>query len=179
MFDAFRIFIVIILGIFGLVVYPAIERSDDVVTIAEDYAKAATRDFVDIVRSKGYIEPSDYNLFVNKLSATNFTFEIEMEYYKKTYQPLYTNPNDYYSFTDEYETIFEGYYTNDILRVLFPSNTSVPPDDLSRRFNLYTGDLFNVRIYSEPSTIGASLKKMFSIKAKDIIAYQYGGMFSQ
>lgn len=170
-----RLFISVVLIIIGLVIYPTIRASDRTIDIAESVAEAATRDFVDSVRSKGYVDNVDYQIFIDTLSSTGVVFDVELEHYKKIYEPLYGDPLNFYTFTNQFEVIYDGYFTKDILDKLFPSSP-LPPNSPDRRYEMRTGDLFNVRIVSVGKLPGSNLKVLYGGEVDKVIAYNYGGM---
>lgn len=174
MLESVRMFFTICLAIICMVVYPTVVISDNAFEDAKEFTRAATQDFVNKVRNKGYVDNRDYSDFINKINSTSYTFDVEMEHYNKTYEPLYGDPNNFYTFTGNFEVIYEGYYTNEILEIIY--DTSYPEHDPRRRYNMKEGDLFNVRIYSEKRSVGSIIKGVLTREVKDVIAYRYGGM---
>lgn len=176
MLNSLRDWVVIILLVAAMVLYPTLRMAEKTDQMAADIATQAMREFVNVTRGKGYIDNRDYTEFQKKLSATGRTFEVSLEYYKKRYQPLYDDPNDFYTFKDSYEVLYDGYYTNTILDVLFPKNSSLPQDSLERRFNMRAGDMINVRIESIDKDPSAMLRGIFLPNQDIPIADRYGGM---
>lgn len=173
--DAFKAIIVIILLVICFVIFPAQRQTDRAEDTAKSFAKAAIVNFVDSVRSKGYIDINDYNVMLKSLDATNYVFDIQMEYYKKNIQPNYENPNDINTFKEDFNVRYDGYFNSTILAKLFP-NTPLAEDDPNRRFNMHEGDLFNVRIVSKDKSLSDRIKSFIYRSPSVQIADQYGGM---
>lgn len=164
------ILLIITFGFFSI--YRTSDRQDELAMVI---VKQAVQTFADTVRSKGYIDNRDYSELQAKLDSTGLTFETSLEYLKKRYQPLYVDPNDFYTFTEEYETMFEGYYTLDILSRLFPNNGK-PDNDVSRRYNMSDGDLFYVRVNSLDTDFTAKIGSIFVDRPEIPKAWSAGGM---
>jgi hypothetical protein len=175
LFDSIKFIAVIVLLIVTAVIMPSVRTSERHDNNAETMAIRATQEFVDTTRSKGYIDNRDYTVFTRKLDYTGLVFNVTIEYNKKRYQPLYGDPNDFYSFTDKFEVMYEGYYNEDILNILFPGN-GTEQDDPSRRFNMRVGDLISVRVESMGTNVTSVLSRSTS-KYPDVpIIYEDGGM---
>jgi len=175
MADTLKGIVVILLLVFAFIFYPAYRQSVQVEENIRDSATAVVKEFVDKVRSKGYADPSDYDVFLRSLDATQGVFDIQIEYYKKSIEPTYTNPNDYTTFQDSFHVRYDGYFTKQFLDVLYP-NTSAAADHYSRRFNMHAGDLFHVRIISQGETLAYKLRSVFFQGASVPINITYGGM---
>lgn len=87
MADALKGVIIIILLAFVFGVYPAFRQSEVVERNTKLAANAAVVEFVDTVRAKGYLDTSDYELFLHSLDASYGVFKVQMEYYKRIYSP--------------------------------------------------------------------------------------------
>ncbi|NEZ44388.1 hypothetical protein [Paenibacillus alvei] len=173
--DAFKAIIVIILLVICFVVFPAQRQADKAEDTAKSFAKAAIVNFVDDVRSKGYIDVRDYKVLLKSLDATNRVFDIQMEYYKKNIQPNYDNPNDINTFKEDFNVRYDGYFNSTILAKLFP-DTLLEEDDPDRYFKMHEGDLFNVRIISKDKSLSDQIKSFIYRSPNVPIADQYGGM---
>lgn len=96
--------------------------------------------FADAVRNKGFITPEMYEDFVHELELTGGGYEVELEHRHKIYHPEYGNPADPGTFLGDFSVVYDAYYTSDILKVLFPTETGqrgVP-------YQLEEGDFFAV-----------------------------------
>ncbi|WP_128896799.1 hypothetical protein [Longirhabdus pacifica] len=172
MVDAFKAFIVIILLVVSFVVYPAYRTADQTDQTAERVAEAALFTFVDTVRGKGYIEVRDYDIFLKSLDATGQTYDVTLEYYKKKLQPNYNGA----TFQDTFHVRYDGYFTSEILGVLYKNDTTTPVDHPDRKVNMYVGDLFNVRIESTGRTLSSGFKSFLFQTPNIPIVLRYGGM---
>jgi hypothetical protein len=177
MADTLKGLIVVVLLVFAFAIYPAYRQSEVTERNIRMAANAAVMEFVDTVRAKGYVDVRDYRQFLDALDASYGVFDIRMEYYKKKLQPLYGNSEDYSTFQNSFSVRYDGYFNKEILSVLYPNSNSIPPDDHpSRRFNMHTGDLFNVRLESKGTTLAARMRS-FLFRIEGIpINLKYGGM---
>lgn len=131
--------------------------------------------FVDSVRTKGYVTPTMYNEFQQKLAATGNIYDVEMEHQHKKYHPEYSDDG---VFLDRYTVVYDAYYQEDIMRYLFP-DSNVGKEDDSRRYRLTTGDLFQVRVRSVNRTPGMLIYDALTGSdsgEKAAIAFPYGGL---
>lgn len=166
--------IVLVLILLALVVEPLGRQSDQAHEDSMNMARASVDNFVETVTSKGYVDNRDYTVFRQELDSTGYVFEVSLEYLKKKYQPLYDDPNNFYTFKENFEVMYDGYYTKDILTKLFPNNGTAE-NDPSRRYNLRPGDLFVVRINSLSETPGAELSSLILDKADPGKSYSGSG----
>ena len=165
-----------ILAVVLLYLYPAseaLERQDD---LAYLMVYKSVTSFVDAVRDKGYVSPVMYNDFFNQLAATGNTFDIQLEHDQKRYTPVYTDPADASTFQNRITTDYDGYYTPQIMGVLFPDKTD-PIDSPSRVYKMEVGDFFNVTV-KNTNTTGATVLRNFLTNGdqETKIAVTYGGM---
>lgn len=98
-----RIFAIFVTALvfFILPIYIAYEKVDD---ISYALALKITTSFVEDVTSKGYLSRNMYNDYVNKLSTTNNTYDIELEHVSKKYYPVFL------VYTDDHKTAVKGTY---------------------------------------------------------------------
>ncbi|WNS41068.1 hypothetical protein [Paenibacillus sp. MMS20-IR301] len=177
MADALKGVIIVILLAFVFGVYPAFRQSEVVERNTKLAANAAVVEFVDTVRAKGYVDVADYERFLHTLDASYAVFDVQMEYYKKKLEPLYTNPNDYSTFQNSFSVRYDGYFNKDILGVLYPgSAASLAADAPGRRFTMHVGDLFNVRLESEGTTLASRMRSMLFQSELIPLNLKYGGM---
>lgn len=87
MADALKGVIIVILLAFVFGVYPAFRQSEVVERNTKLAANAAVVEFVDTVRSKGYVDVGDYELFLHSLDASYGVFDVKLEYYKRICNP--------------------------------------------------------------------------------------------
>ncbi|MEI2399987.1 MULTISPECIES: hypothetical protein [Paenibacillus] len=177
MADALKGVIIVILLAFVFGVYPAFRQSEVVEKNTKLAANAAMVEFVDTVRAKGYVDVGDYERFLHTLDASYAVFDVQMEYYKKNLEPLYTNPDDYSTFQNSFSVRYDGYFNKDILGVLYPgSAASLAADAPGRRFTMHVGDLFNVRLESAGTTLASRMRSMLFHSEGIPLNLKYGGM---
>ena len=135
-------------------VFPLMTMSDRTDDVAQLSVETATADFVDTIRSTGRITPDNYNSFLQNITATGNTYEVEMEVKvldenpgKKTEQARSTviGENVYYSI-----------YTSQILDVVDPDDGSTPSN-----YNLKEGDIISVKVRNTNLTLSQQLKNFF------------------
>ena len=127
------------------------DRTDDISTQAVD---AATTDFVDEIRSTGKITQDSYDNFVQTISSTGNSYEVEMEL-----QVLDENPGKKTTQTESTkigENVYYTMYTSQIL------------DEIDRTENgknvvlaLKEGDIFSTSVRNTNSTLSQQLKNFF------------------
>lgn len=81
---------------FLLPLYIAFEKKDD---ISYSLALKITTNFVESVKSKGYLSHEMYNDFISQLAVTGNSYDIKMEHVNKKYYPTI------YAYDDTYENI--------------------------------------------------------------------------
>ncbi len=120
------------------------ERTDDITTQAVD---AATTDFVDEIRSTGQITQDNYDNFVQILSSTGNSYNVEMEV-----QVLDDNPGKKVT-EAEYTKVGENYY--------YSKYTTQILDEVNSEAGamyLKQGDMVTVSVKNTNRTIGTILK---------------------
>lgn len=165
--------VILITGLFYYATYQNYKREVDLAYIN---TSNTVTEFVDNVRLKGFITPSMYEDFVNKLHTGNqVLFTIEIEHEKKQYTPVYTDPSNQNSFTGEYQVQYTGVYWEQIKKVLFESN--VPYD--KRIYKLENEDFFSVYVENKTKFKATMLFDFLTGSAgsdSPEIVFPYGGM---
>lgn len=100
--------------------------------------------FVDNVRTKGYISPAMIEDFERDLQIGSYLFKTEFKHQKKVYTPVYTDPINPASFTGEYVVDMDEYYKKQIMDYLFEEPNSTPKDE--RKYLMSVGDFFYVEV---------------------------------
>lgn len=118
--------------------------------------RQAVTTFSDEVRQKGYLDPRDYDRVLNVVTNSGLDVSVTLEHHKKRFLPLYDDANNYATFNDEFEILYESYYDPDILKVLYPTQ-NWPDNDPRRRYKMNIGDLFQVYVEIQP-TLGETLR---------------------
>lgn len=132
-----------------------------------------TTKFVDAVRNTGYLTSRMYQEYLDKLAATNVLFNVELEHQHKKYDPIYSDPMDLSTFQDDFSINYSGYYTKEILDVLFPNDSSI-----SEKYRFSQGDYFNVKVVNQNKTLATKLSQFIYGRnlPKETIIIHYGGM---
>ncbi len=168
----------IILAVALCLMFPLYDHLYKADLISYNYVYNETVSFVDHVRDQGQLTPDMYNTFVEKIHLTGRFYKVELEHYAKRVAPEYTDPSDINSFTGDISTHFEGYYTSDILDVLFVNNESIPVDDSRRTYQMRMGDQFSVIVTSESRSAAEIMRDAFTGTTANgnSIYIPYGGM---
>ena len=120
------------------------DRTDDISTQAID---SATTDFVDEIRATGKITQDSYDNFVQIISATGNSYEVEMEV-----QVLDDNPGKKVT-EAEYTKVGENYYYSEYTTQILEEVNS----DAGAMY-LKQGDMVTVSVRNTNRTIGTILK---------------------
>lgn len=161
-----------------LFVWPAsesFERQDD---LSYMLAFKSVTNFVDAARDKGYITPLMYNDFVRELLLTGNSFSIELEHHHKRYNPVYADPSNPATFQNEFNVDYEGFYTDQIMGVMFPKNT-LPLNSESRKYKMSIGDYFTVKVTNTNKTGATIIRDVLNFGNTALnarIFVPYGGM---
>lgn len=142
------------------------ERSDDISQLA---VQTATVEFVDNVSSKGKITSSDYDSFIQRLSTTGNTYNVEMEA-----KILDENPGKKVTWTsgDKIgENVYYSQFSSQILEELKEEN--------SGEYILKEGDMISVNVKNTNQTLSQMLRNFFyTISGQDTyqVAAEYAKM---
>lgn len=139
------------------------DRTDDVSKLA---VQTATTDFVDDVRTTGKLTMDKYSKFVETISATGNTYDVEMEI-----QVLDENPGKKTTQAEASkigENVYYTLYTSQILDLIE-----------AKAYKLKEGDMFSANVKNTNTTLSQQLKNfLYSVTGNDTytIAAQHGGM---
>lgn len=178
MSNAISKFAAVLLAVVVMYIYPAAEASQRQDDLSRIVVYNAVTQFVDAVRNKGYVSPVMYEQFLEEIQATGNEFDVQMEHLHKKYQPEYTDAANPGTFQNKFSTVYDGYYTSDIMDYIFP-NTTVPKDDESRVYKLTAGDFFKVTVKNVNRTAGTVMFDFVTgalTGEAAVIAFPYGGM---
>ena len=123
------------------------DRTDDITTQA---VESATTDFVDEIRSTGKITQDSYDNFVQTISSTGNSYEVEMEV-----QVLDDNPGKKVT-EAEYTKVGENYYYSEYTTQILDEINSD-----SGAMYLKQGDMVTVSVRNTNRTIGTILRDFF------------------
>ena len=123
------------------------DRTDDITTQA---VESATTDFVDEIRSTGKITQDSYDNFIQTISSTGNSYEVEMEV-----QVLDDNPGKKVT-EAEYTKVGENYYYSEYTTQILEKINS----DAGAMY-LKQGDMVTVSVRNTNRTIGTILRDFF------------------
>lgn len=163
----------VFLAVAILFVYPIINMYEQQDISNRQYVMTETAKFVDSIRNIGYITPNMYREYSQSLSATNNLYKIEMEHSHRVYDPVFDDPTDITTYHDDYNTYFMGYFSDEILDVLFPESGGE-----GGKYYMSEGDYILVKISNSSKTIATKAKELiFSVNLpSEVIYVRYGGM---
>ena len=146
MSDTVVTIIAIFLAAILMFIFPLMSTADRADEISTQTVDAATTDFVDTVRSTGKITQANYDNFVQTISATGNSYEVEIEV-----QILDDNPGKKVAEAD-YTKVGENYY--------YSEYTSQILNELQRKGTKYLkeGDWVTVSVKNTNRTISDMLK---------------------
>lgn len=132
-------------------VYQNYQRQDD---LAYQVAYQAVTDFVDNVRTKGYISPQMVEDFETNLELGSYLYKTEFIHEKKAYTPVYSDSGDW---SGEYVVDYDEYYKSQIMPHLFNESHGKPKAE--RKYLLSEGDFFTVRVENMTRTKSSMLRE--------------------
>lgn len=150
--DSLMTVIAIFVATILMFVFPLLsvsERSDDISQLA---VQTATVEFVDKVSSTGKITSGDYDAFIQSLSATGNTYDVEMEA-----KILDENPGKKVTWTsgDKIgENVYYSQFSSQILEKLEDS-------DGKGEYILKEGDMISVNVKNTNQTLSQMLRNFF------------------
>ena len=140
------------------------ERNDDISQLS---VQAATVEFVDNIRQTGRIARQEYDGFIQTISATGNSYDVQMEV-----KILDENPGKKTAQTTIDKIGENSYYTEYTSQILEKMDASQ-----SKTMKLKEGDIISVVVKNTNTTIGQMLKNFFySISGND--TYQISGSHS-
>ena len=149
MSDTFITIIAIFLAAILMFIFPLMTMSDQTENVAQLAVDTATKEFVDEIRSTGKITSDNYNEYVNTISATGNTYNVDMEV-----QVLDENPGKKASqvtTTKIGENVYYSVYTSQIEDALATSKV----------YSLKEGDIVTVKAQNTNTTLSQQLKNFF------------------
>ena len=167
MSDTFITVVAIMLAAVLILVMPVMTMADRVDTVSQTDIETKTSDFVNEIKSTGKLTPEKYSKFIEELTATGNTYNVEMEF-----KILDENPGKKSIQTSKDkigENVYYSVYTTQIQDVLNSNNT----------YKLKEGDIFSVNVKNTNQTLAQQLKNFFyTVVGNDTytIAASHGGM---
>ena len=163
--------IAIVLAAVLMFVFPLMTMSDRTDDISQLSVETATTDFVDDVRTTGKLTMDKYSSFVEQLSATGNSYDVEMQV-----QVLDENPGKKTTQAEATkigENVYYTMYTSQIMDVINPSSGK------TKTLALKEGDMFSTSVKNTNSTLSQQLKNFFySVTGNDTytIAAEHAGI---
>lgn len=167
MSDTFITIIAIALAAILMFIFPLMTMSDRTDDVSQLTVDTATTDFVDKIRTTGKITQQDYDQFIQTITSTGNTYNVEMEV-----RILDENPGKKatQAATDKIgENVYYSIYTSQIDQEL--QNSGV--------YKLKEGDIVSVSVKNTNQTLAQQLKNFFyTVAGNDTytIAASHGGI---
>ncbi|MCX7772807.1 MAG: hypothetical protein N2376_06820 [Clostridia bacterium] len=173
MSDSLSKIVAIVLAALLLFIFPMKNEFERLDQTSRIYVFSETTKFVDSVRNLGYITPTMYEQFRNRLAITNNRYEIKLEHYKAKYDPVYDAPLNPATFHNDYNINLEGFYNDEIMKCLFPT-----PPVSTARYGMAKGDYFGITVVNKNKTLATKIQELlFNADMKvECIFVKYGGM---
>jgi len=149
MVDSLSKLVGVFIAVILLFVFPIFQMADNQEETTKVYILTATTKFVDSVRDKGYIDQEMYGRYLDEIAVTGSNYTVSMEHMHKFYYPIYTDMADMTSFTEDFEMMYEGYFTEDIENEL--NSTGI--------YYLSKDDYFIVETYNKTATFATKVKR--------------------
>lgn len=166
--DNISIIVVVILAVIIIVLFPIYNVATRQDSVTNNMVVKATTNFVDDVRTKGYITKEAYQSYVNNINATGNMYEIEME----VHAPMLLKTDNEDSYSEDYEVT----YTDDILEKLDDIEMSDKSILKSGVYRLNENDQFYVRVKNTNITQAQMLlSRIFGGATDTRIFVDYGG----
>ena len=134
-------------------VFPLMTMSDRTDDVSQLAVETATTEFVDDIRTTGKLTMDKYSQFVENISATGNSYDVEMEL-----QVLDENPGKKTTQTNRTtigENVYYSIYTSQILEVVSPDNGT------PKTYGLKEGDIISVKVRNTNLTLSQQLKNFF------------------
>lgn len=150
MSDSLITVIAIMLTAVLLLVLPVMTMANRVDNISKTDVETMTSNFVNEIRTIGKLTSENYNKFIEELTSTGNTYDIEMEF-----KILDENPGkkSTQSAKDKIgENVYYSVFTTQIQEALNGEN---------KVYNLKEGDIINVNVKNTNLTLAQSLKNFF------------------
>ena len=167
MSDTFITVVAIMLAAVLILVMPVMTMADRVDTVSQTDIETKTSDFVNEIKSTGKLTPEKYSKFIEELTATGNTYNVEMEF-----KILDENPGKKSIQTSKDkigENVYYSIFTTQIEDVI----------NIGKNYNLKEGDIVNVTVRNTNKTLSQTLKNFFyTVTGNDTytISASSGGM---
>lgn len=162
--DGLGIILSIVLFVFVITGVTITHTTSTEEKMVQEYVDTKTTEFVDAVRSNGYMSKQMYMDYIQELLRTGNVYELKMTKEHSSYVPVY---DDNGNFEDDYQKNMQKSYEKEIIEQVMSGND----------YTFSKNDYFYVEVYSENITINSKvLEAIMGIfpQNKTIHTY-YGG----
>ena len=152
--DSLITVVAIVLAAVLMFIFPLMSISDRTDDISQLSVQTATNDFVNEVAQTGLLEGSEYDAFLQTLTATGNSFDVEMEL-----KVLDENPGKKVTqaAADKIgENVYYSKYTSQLLGEMYDETSGD-----SQKMKLKEGDQFAVTVKNTNTTIAQTLRNFF------------------
>ena len=172
--DNISVIIATILAVIIIVIFPIYNIATRQDSATNNTVVEITTNFVDEIRTKGYITEQRYQQYVDDLTSTGNMYQIEME----VHSPILLRTDGKSEDGESYEEDYEVNYTSNILEKLNEVN-EFSADSIIKTgvYKLNEGDKFYVRVKNTNMTQAqVLLGKIFGGSTDSRIVVNYGGV---
>ena len=135
---------------------------------SQTYCDNAVHEFVDQTRATGYISPQAYLEMCEKMNNTGNLYDIKLVHQSTKLTPYVDAAGN--EKKGEFAEIYDAYYKEEILSVLFPTNTS-----FYGSYPLKNGDYIKVSYSLKEPTLASKIIGLISTHSIKTIYGSYGG----
>lgn len=163
--NSFSEVMMVIIACIIFFIYPIYSTAQKQDSILQSYVTNETTEFVDRIRTNGYISSDMYSVFEKKILQTNNSYEIKITHQHQIINPVYKENG---IFTNNVKVSYTNTYEKEILNTLFNGSGS---------YRFSQGDYICIEIYNRNPTLAAKLQQVFyGITGNKQIAVTYGGL---
>lgn len=146
--DAVGIILSVILFVFVITGVTLSHTTNTEEKMVQEYVDTKTTQFVDSVRSNGYMSKDMYTNYIQDLLRTGNVYELKMTKEHPSYVPVY---DDTGNFTEDYQKNTQKSYEKEIINQVM-SGTD---------YEFSKNDYFYVEVYSENVTVNSKVLQAF------------------
>lgn len=172
--DSLGKIISIFLALLLIIIFPVLSFGQLQDEASRTIVFSKTTQFVDSVRSLGYITPEMYENLRANISRTGLYYDIKMEHYHKTVMPMLERSGNSYVVKPSTYHSYDNIITNEeIMDTLFPHNPSQ-----QKNYYLSKEDYFVLSVHNVTPSIATKIAQIIvSKRIHDTqIIVRYGGM---
>ena len=176
--EAFSKFIAVVILVIFVFLVPLMNVGEKSDTVTQSYVNSLTTDFVENVRKQGRITQDMYNKFIENLSSTGNTYDIEFVHTHTVVNPEYNDDG-----TITTTTYDDHYYTEEIMSILFGGLDAEYEEEYLKagkvlgEYRMYKGDYFTVTVKNRNFTLATRLRNVVFRNRfpAETIVVTYGG----